>query len=439
MTSRLSTRALIATPIAATAVLLAAVSLPATAASTGNVKGVVSVGDKPLKNAKVELFRDIDSDPGGDGDDGVVKRIKTVTTDKFGKYSFSGLKSKKDPKYGLETYSYFVRATDRSGKTVRKSLRVAVKKGKTVKKNFHLNKAAIVTGKVARTDGRSPAGLIVRAADDDSTRPDRGYNPELLPNQVATVRADGTFTLGGLLPRNYDAFSVGGSRYAFACMTVPGAILACDDENSNGVTLSAGQRLALTPITLTKMVSTLSGRLTDARGKAVQDVRVQVETPSGGYVTFSELTGSNGRFAIWGLSSGQYVVRVFDPYLKWAPRYFGGAVMRADAKVVNVVAGTNVGNLNVTLKSKAKVHVKATGSKGAAKLVFTVTSRATGGRPGGTMTVVSGDVSKKVRIVKGKATVTLKGLPSGTAKVTATYSGTKSTQGVAKTFSVKVK
>lgn len=423
----------------AIALVLAVAAMPASAASTGRVKGVVTVAGKPLNFAKVQLYRDIDSDPGGDGDDRSVKRIKTVNTGKDGRYSFSGLKSKKDRTTGLETYHYFVLATDRSGNTVRRALPVKVKKGKTVTKNFPLKPAAVVKGQVARSDGRSPAGLVVKAHTDE-TIPDRGYNPELLPNTTTAVRADGKFVLAGLQPRGYEELTISGDRYAAQAYDFVAGKLTSDPRPPARVdfSVSGGQVLSIGSVTVTDLISKVSGKVTSSSGNPLKNIVVRLASPDGSSSTDRETTSSTGRFAFTYLRSGSHVVKFQDPRGVWASQYADGAVRLKDARVLNVVAGSNITDVDVRLKSMAKVKATLVGGKSTARASFSITRRATGGRPSGTVTVTIGSVSKTVKVVKGKAVTKFSNLPRGTQQVTATYSGTSSTQGFTKTYTVKV-
>lgn len=440
MSPRRPVARLLGVVVTAVALMMAMAAMPASAASTGRVKGVVTVGGKPLDFAKVQLYRDIDGDPGGDGDDRLVKRIKTVNTGKNGRYSFSGLKSKKDRKTGLETYHYFVLATDRSGQSVRRVLTVKVKKGKTVKKNFSLKPAAIVKGQVARSDGRSPVGLVVTAYTDE-TIPDRGYSPELLPNTTTTVRANGTFVLGGLQPRGYEELTVAGDRYAAQAYDFVAGELTSDPKPPARVdfSVSGGQVLSIGSVTVSDLISKVSGKVAGSSGDPLKNIVVRLAAPAGGGSTDRETTSSTGRFTFTHLRSGTHVVKFEDPRGVWASQYADGAVHRADARVLNVVAGNNITDVDVTLKSNARVKATLVGGKSKASAAFSITRKATGGKPGGVLTVTLGSVSKTVKVVKGKATAKFSNLPRGTRQVTATYSGTGSTQGFTKTYTVKVK
>ncbi|MFI5426029.1 Ig-like domain-containing protein [Aeromicrobium sp. UC242_57] len=122
----------------------------------------------------------------------------------------------------------------------------------------------------------------------------------------------------------------------------------------------------------------------------------------------------------------------------WAAQYAVGAKDKSTAKVYRVISGANLANINVRLKSRAKIKAKTTPGKGKVKVALTITRKATGGAAGGTVTLVSGGVSRKVALVKGKATVTVKGLPQGSQEIVATYSGNKHTESVSKTYRVKI-
>ncbi|MFI5426028.1 hypothetical protein [Aeromicrobium sp. UC242_57] len=282
-----------------TALVVATVPAPAQAGSSTGVTGVITVAGEPLKSVTVQLYRNIDSDPGGDGDDGVARLLKTVSSDKYGKYTLTGLTSKKDRKYGLETYHYFVLVTDRSGKTVRKSAPIAVKKRKVVTKNFRLQPAAVVTGTVTRSDGRSPEGLVV-TAEDDYMPPDRGFNPQLRPNLTTTVKADGTFRLAGLQRGSYEGLSFSGGRYGAQCYDFATSALGpCSGSSTQrGFRLVAKQHLSLAPVVVTDLISALTGKVTDTSGHPLKGITVEYQAVVGGHLSQPVRTRSSGRYAL---------------------------------------------------------------------------------------------------------------------------------------------
>lgn len=437
MTSRTSVRTFLGAVLAVVALVMTGLAMPATAASTGSVKGVVTVEGAPLDFARVQLFRAVFSDRGGDITN--YRRLKTVNTGKDGKFSFSGLSPQ--PKNTKKYFSYAVVATDRSGKTVRHAAYVVVKKGKTITQNFQLKPAAIITGKVTRSDGGSPAGFDVRAGiDDDASDP--GYAEELRPNRTTVVRPDGTFTLSGLQPGAYPHVAIsGGDVYGRRCYEFTAGVLTrCDLQTGTlKFTLTAGERRALSPTVLTEKVSTMGGKVTDTSGRPIKGIGVRATGQDRGLQYGSDVSRSTGRFSMSGLESGAYVVRFNDSRSVWATQYAGGATQASGARIFNIVGGTKTTGVNVRLKSRAAIATKTTVGKGSVKIVFKITRKATGSASNGTMTLALGSNSKKVKLVKGKATIALKSLPKGKQKFTATYSGTSSTQGLAKSYSIAVK
>ncbi len=88
MTTRRSFAAIVTLFVAVVALLLPALSVPATAATTGGVKGVISSDGKLLPGLKVELTRaDYDSDH--------YDTIASRTTNDVGAYSFSGFEAER--------------------------------------------------------------------------------------------------------------------------------------------------------------------------------------------------------------------------------------------------------------------------------------------------------------------------------------------------------
>jgi hypothetical protein len=61
------------------------------------------------------------------------------------------------------------------------------------------------------------------------------------------------------------------------------------------------------------------------------------------------------------------------------------------------------------------------------KFAVSVTRKASGSRPSGTVTVSGGGASKTITLVDGQASVKLSGIPAGKQNFTVTYSGAGST------------
>lgn len=432
-----------ATALAVGGLVLAGLVAPASAApSTGKVKGVVTANGAPLGKAKVQLYRNVDSDPGGDGDDGKFTRLKTDNTDSAGRFSFAGLKLATDPKSGLEMNQYRVVVTDRTGKSVKTVRIVKPKKGRTIIRNVTLRPGASVRGSVSRADGGAADALMVSVTPPEVSE-DYRLNPDFFPDTEASVKADGTFVIKALPAGAYDDIAIVGKPYAQQCYDqISKALVDCAGQESLNFTLAAGERKTLPPLTISKLApatSALTGRVTDTSGRPLKGIAMSVRTMDGGTTGGVVLTRSSGRFTFKGVTTGTYRVRFDDPLHVWASQYLGGGMNQAKSRAVSVVGGKNVSGIDDELKSGTTNKVSRTVGDGSAKMSFEIVRRASGSRPGGTITLTSGSRSKTVAVKQGRASVKLTGLAAGRHQVTATYSGTSSTAGFTRVYPVTVK
>lgn len=416
--------------LAVFALVLGGLVSPATAATgTGKLKGTVTFAGKPLEAAKVQLFR-YDYDTADDPERFEYRRVKTVKTDRTGRYSFSGLKIAK-LKTGQQLVMYAILVTDRAGKAVKAVRYIQPKKGKTVTKNVRLSAAAVLTGTVSRSDGASPAELTVDLATDETSYGEIA-TPEFRPVTHATVQPDGTFRLEGVAAGHY-AVVVRAEEYVPHCYNFGSHVLEkCNGSDAQVTALKSGETRALSPTVMTELapaVSTLSGTVTDTAGKPLKGITVTVAA----YDRFeSVVTRASGRFTVKGrLEAGAYRVRFSDPKRIWAAGHL--------SSTLDLVPGQTIGNLDATLKSSVKVKTATKMGKGSAKVAFRITRKASGGAPSGTMTLSYQGLSESVAVKKGKVAVTLTGLPRGKRYVTAVYSGTSTTAGFTKSILVDPK
>ena len=445
MNSFVRVRALPALSITTLALVASGLALPAEGAtSTGKVQGVVSLAGTPVDSARVQLYERVDPDPGGDIE-GTFTRIRTVNTDSDGRYSFAGLKSKKDPKFGEEIYDYSIAVSDRSGTIVRTSRVITQKKGRAVTKNVHVQAAAILTGIVTTADGRSPAGLTVGVPLD--LNQDGSDYSMFYPEGTTTVRSNGRFVLAGLPASSYyDGVFVADGRYAKQCYDfVTSKLAECGPADQalraqQRLAIGAGEVRALPTVQMTVFApptTRLTGTVTDTSGRPLKGIAVNVSSDQ---ADDQGVSRSSGRFTIAsGLPAGPYGVRFYDPKNVWAAQYLGGATPETPTgRPVTITPGQPIGGLDVALKSVATVKTATKGGRGTAKIAVMITRKASGSAPGGTLTVSIGDKSRTVTVTKGRATLTLTGLPKGTASLDVVYSGTASTAGFAKKARVAV-
>lgn len=425
---------------AAGALVLAGLMSPASAASsTGSLKGVVTLGGQPVDFAKVQVYplvldRAVDEYEVG-------QRLKTDNTDSKGRYSFSGLTATSST-----TNRYVVLVTDRTSKGVKSYRTIVAKKGKTLTQNVDLRAASALTGIVKRSDGRPATGLTVSVEPGQYNDQGESYE-KLYPEWSAPVNADGTYALRGIPAGNYREVIVSDGPYARQCFDfVAGALADCVTGTDGAayakgrVTLAPGEQRALPAITMTKSapaVTTLKGKVTDSSGRPLKGIGVRIYT---GQFNRVVTTRSSGRYTLKdSFPAGAYSIRFDDHNDVWASQFFGGGTDRKTRQRVTVVPGTPISGLDTKLKSRVSVKTATKGGTGTAKVAVRITRAASSKAPGGKLTLSFEGRSKTVDVVKGRAVVTLSGLPAGSQPLTATYSGTSSTAGATKALRVTVK
>lgn len=428
--------ALAALTFAVSGLVLTGLVAPATAAtSTGKVKGVVSLNGQPIERAKVQVYRIVTDVVTGDE---LVKptRLKTDNTDSSGRYSFSGVTVKAG-------YSYKLLVTDRSGNTVKTFRTIRPKKNTTITTNVHVEAAAVLRGTLATVDGRSPAGLTVSV--EPGSYNDEGQDYEVFyPTWSTTVKADGTYALK-IPANNYDDVRVSEGRYAVQCFDfVAGSLAECGSDQATfarqRVQLARGEQRTLPTVTASKFappVTKISGRVTDTSGKALKGIGVRI---TAGDAQVTATTRSSGRFTVQeGIPAGSYTVRFDDPENGWASQYLGGGTDMSVRRRVTVTPGEPVSGLNTQLKSRTTAKIATRSGSGTAKVAVKITRKVTGSAPSGTLTLSGDGITKTVVVTKGRATVTLSGLPRGVRSLVADYSGTRTTAAFSRIVKVTVK
>lgn len=200
-----------------------------------------------MKFARVQLYRDM----GDDVDDPEYVRVKTANTDRKGRYKISGISL---VKVSSESAGYAIVVSDRPGNVIRTHRSVRPRAGKVVTRNVKALRAGIIMGKVTRSDGGDPGALRVSIGDNEAH--DNYYVPEFATTEDAKVSADGTFKLGGVAPGTYNALKVRGAPYAKQCFVAASGTLAdCDGSVAPRITVTAGRRLVIGPLTTTKVLS----------------------------------------------------------------------------------------------------------------------------------------------------------------------------------------
>lgn len=443
MITRSARRTWAAALLTASAMLTAGLASPATAAtSSGASKGVVTLDGRPVVAAKVQIYRLLYQETNQELEVADTP-LKSDYTDSRGRYSFAGLSAK-----SATSNRYVVLVTDRTGRIVKTFRTIVAKKGKTVTKNIHARAAASLTGTLATSDGRSPAGL--RVGPDYGLYNDQGPSyDKLYPDWDTVVKADGTFSLRGIPADNYSGVVVSDGRYGSQCYDFTRvALVDCATGTDSaayapqGISLTAGEQRTLPAVTMTKFgpASTkLAGTVTDASGKPLKGIEVTVS--SGAATATKVATRSSGRFTVEDrLPAGPYTVRFDDPKHVWASQYLGGGPDKSVRQAVTITPGQPISGLDTALKSESSAKFATKVSGRTAKVAVKIKRTATGSAPGGTFRLsFNGLSTAAAQVKKGKASVTFIGLPKGTLSLVAHYSGTSSTAEFSKVVKVTVK
>lgn len=382
------------------------------ASSKGAVKGVVTLDGKPLKGVRIELHFT--------GDDGYWnKTIAVDTTNNKGAYSFRFATD--DPEFDWHT----ILVKDPAGRIVNTSRRFRDRPGRTVTRNVAVKQGASISGSVARGDGRPTARLRVDVLGPfTSIDPDRDL--PLAYDEDVMAATDGSFTLRGLPAGQYHLrFVDEGRTYFPQCYDNIAAVPDRDCEAGGGtpIQVGAGQDVTANPQVMSARGQRISGTVTDTSGRPVR--RATVTVAQAGGRTLGDESSKSGAFTIGPLTEGARRLLVEGP-APWA------------SQSTDLPAG-DVSGLQVKLKSRARISAKLTPGTGTVKVGVEVTRSATGSKPSGTATIGWGAVTRTVRLVKGKGTVTLSGLPKGRRRITVAYSGTASTAAATKVFHATVR
>lgn len=403
---------------------LATATAPAHAAvddPEGSVIGIVedSAGN-PLEGINVFISRTINDVEIVQADD---------TTEADGTFQFHGIYANEDP-----DVTYAVEASDdeQDFLTVRKA--VEVKKDQTTEVTLTMRKAASISGKITRQDGKSPAGIEVFA--------------EEAPNGT-TTDANGNYMLKGLEGSgdsgSYLQFSDPAGDYLDQCfdnvLADPLSAEGYCTEDATKIDIPAGGDVTVKDQRFTHAAGHITGKVTDTKGRAIEAAEVVLYDKAGERLGgVPTMTTETGAYRIDRIPPGTWTLNVpSDPELRWADYWWKNATKRAQATPITIKAGGTVSGLAIKLKSKAALTVKATPGVRKATFALTVKKRSSGSPAGGKISVKIGTKTKTATLKAGKATITLKGLTKGKKSAKVSYLGSVNTAPASKTVSVTIK
>lgn len=433
MTTRRTVTTFLTLLLAGVALLLPALTAPASAATTGAVKGTVSSQGVPLQGLKVELTRaDYDSDH--------FDTIKTTTTNASGGYSFTGL-SRTD-QWG-DWYSYRIKVSDPKGKFVTTVRGFKVVPGTTVTRDATLYPAGALTGKVLREDGASPTTTRVHLIGPklDIGTPDK---PISAYDDDRGVAADGTYKFIGLPAGEYTVrYTDTEGTYLDQCYDDTVAALSieptCDSAEAPAaevVTVTANATKTLDGQVLHHAAAYLGGTVTNGANAPLHGIVVTpypVSADSGPWGDYGQATTAAGVFNRGPLPAGQWRLYAKDPAGIWASQHVGGT-SAATAQLFDLSPGEKIDDVAIKLKSRGVLQATVTPGKGSVTFAITVTRKVSGSRVTGEVTAALGGDTRSATLVNGQATIKLTDLAAGKHTFTVSYGGSGSTAPVTRQF-----
>ena len=126
------------------------------------------------------------------------------------------------------------------------------------------------------------------------------------------------------------------------------------------VALASGQRVTVS-MTMHRGAG-IGGRITDPSGRPVPQVSVQLRPVSSPETVSPQTskTDSDGRYLVFGLAPGEYIVEALPPLVEgtvraYAPTFFPGVALIGEANTIAVRAGEQRGDVAFTLYRAARV------------------------------------------------------------------------------------
>jgi hypothetical protein len=233
-------------------------------------------------------------------------------------------------------------ASGSAGATTCNSALVAVHAGAVTTANVQLPRAGGIYGVVTGPNGKPVAwaGIEVESA-----------GPAASGGGFATTDAHGRYLLTDLAAGSYSLCFLGGPPTA----ALPGGTaMRCPTSayavRAGAVRLGADARLSAG--------GAISGKITDDLGQPVRDSFLDVESSTDKNFGYGEIDYPDGRYTIFGLTTGSYLICLFAPD---GPHCHGAPATRPyDGSPIRVTAGSVKTGINFTVPTGGSVSVTAT-------------------------------------------------------------------------------
>ena len=415
--------------VALSTVSLATQTYRVTVDEETDVTGLVTdaATGKPIADANVSVYDAVTGD-----------HIDGASTDVTGRYAFDDLEGHGSVKLEFYTDGAGGRLGHRpawsgGARTKEAAAAVAITPGTAVTVSSALTQYAGITGRVLNPSGVAPFGGWVTAYDADSS-----YASD------ASVRADGTYYLGGLNPGEEYRISFSGYDY-------PGNDWDAETNYYYDVWYTDGNNFAsATPLKVA------SGSWTPDVSVSLRDTLVALEQPSisGNFVVGKTLTGNKGRWNRNGNSTFSYewlrgstVVGTASTYKLTAADAGQSIALRVTntnfdngkQRTVSATTSAKVAKFGAKFAAKAK-KVKKGKKAGATKVTIRVKAKGQAAKAiTGKVKVTEGKKKvAKAKVKNGKATFLVKTKP-GKHTYAVKYNGNKTTLAAKGKVKVKVK
>jgi hypothetical protein len=214
--------------------------------------------------------------------------------------------------------------------------------------NAAMSGGAQIAGEVTSAQTKAGVGGIVVCANASSST---------VQPRCANTAASGAYTITGLAGGTYDVVFESAGRYAQQYWN--GAI---SEEEAQPITVAAGGSVSAVNAELGG-AGAIEGTVTSAAsGTALANVNVCASTATTGLPAQCASTGSDGRYAISGLSGGSYTVEFSTAGGSYAPQYWNDAAAPGQAETVSITAGHTASAIDAALLAAATISGQTTAS-----------------------------------------------------------------------------